>query len=240
LLRTHQLEIQHADVFMKQKIFPSLDAAVADVPDGARIMFGGFGGAGFPNNLIQALARKGTKNITAISNNCGTRDGELGLMFKNGQISHVIASFPGPHANHFQERFAAKEVTLELVPQGILCERMRAAAAGILGFYTTVGVGTGVATGKEERIIDNQRCILESPIHADYAFIKAQTADELGNLTYRLAARNFNPIMAMAAKTTIVEVEEIVPVRAIDPEHVVTPAIFVHRIVQAKGIRYAG
>jgi 3-oxoacid CoA-transferase A subunit len=225
---------------MKQKIFPSLDAAVADVPDGARIMFGGFGGAGFPNNLIQALARKGAKKITAISNNCGTRDGELGLMFKNGQISHVIASFPGPHANYFQERFAAKEVTLELVPQGILCERMRAAAAGILGFYTTVGVGTEVASGKEERIIDSQRCILESPIRADYAFIKAQKADELGNLTYRLAARNFNPIMAMAAKTTIVEVEEIVRAGAIEPENVMTPAIFIHRIVQAKGIRYAG
>jgi 3-oxoacid CoA-transferase A subunit len=225
---------------VKQKIFSNLDAAVADVPDGARIMFGGFGGAGFPNNLIQALARKGTKNITAISNNCGTRDGELGLMFKNGQVSHVIASFPGPHANYFQERFAAKEVALELVPQGILCERMRAAAAGILGFYTTVGVGTEVAAGKEERIIDNQRCILETPMHADYAFIKAQKADELGNLTYRLAARNFNPIMAMAAKITIVEVEEIVPVGAIEPENVVTPAIFVHRIVQAKGIRYAG
>ena len=225
---------------MKQKMFSSLDAAVADVPDGARIMFGGFGGAGFPNNLIQTLARKGIKNITAISNNCGTRDGELGLLFKNGQISQVIASFPGPHATHFQERFAAKEVTLELVPQGILCERMRAAAAGILGFYTTVGVGTEVAAGKEERIINGQRCILESPIHADYAFIKAQRADELGNLTYRLAARNFNPIMAMAAKTTIVEVEEIVPVGSIEPENVVTPAIFVHRIVQAKGIRYAG
>jgi 3-oxoacid CoA-transferase A subunit len=225
---------------VKQKLFSNLDAAVADVPDGARIMFGGFGGAGFPNNLIQALARKGTKNITAISNNCGTRDGELGLMFKNGQVSHVIASFPGPHANYFQERFAAKEVALELVPQGILCERMRAAAAGILGFYTTVGVGTEVAAGKEERIIDNQRCILETPMHADYAFIKAQKADELGNLTYRLAARNFNPIMAMAAKITIVEVEEIVPVGAIEPENVVTPAIFVHRIVQAKGIRYAG
>jgi len=225
---------------MKQKIFPNVDAAVTDVPDGARIMFGGFGGAGFPNNLIQALARKGTKNITAISNNCGTRDGELGLMFKNGQISHVIASFPGPHANYFHERFTAKEVTLELVPQGILCERMRAAAAGLLGFYTTVGVGTEVAAGKEERVIDKQRCILESPIHADYAFIKADKADELGNLTYRLAARNFNPIMAMAAKTTVVEVEEIVPVGALEPEHVVTPAIFVHRIVQAKGIRYAG
>ena len=225
---------------MKQKLFPSVDAAVADVPDGARIMFGGFGGAGFPNNLIQALARKGTKNITAISNNCGTRDGELGLMFKNGQISHVIASFPGPHANYFQERFAAKEVTLELVPQGILCERMRAAAAGLLGFYTTVGVGTEVAAGKEARVIDNQSCILESPIDAGYAFIKADKADELGNLTYRLAARNFNPIMAMAAKITIVEVEEIVPVGSISPEDVITPAIFVHRIVQAKGMRFAG
>lgn len=225
---------------MRKKIYSNLDDVVADIPDGVRIMFGGFGGAGFPNNLIQALARKRIKNITAISNNCGTRDGELGLMFKNNQIKHVIASFPGPHANHFQERFAAKEVTLELVPQGILCERMRAAAAGLQGFYTTVGVGTEVADGKEERVIDGKRCILEKPIHADYAFIKAQQADELGNLTYRLAARNFNPIMAMAAKMTIVEAEEIVPVGAIDPENVITPAIFVHRIVQAKGLRYAG
>jgi len=225
---------------MKQKIYSDIDAAIADVPDGARMMFGGFGGAGFPNNLIQALARKGTKDIFAISNNCGTRDGELGILFKLNRIRHVIASFPGPHFNHFQERLAAKEVTIELVPQGILCERMRAAAAGLLGFYTAVGVGTEVAAGKEERVIDGKRCILEIPIHADFAFIKAERADELGNLTYRLAAQNFNPIMAMAAKTTIVEVEEIVPTGSIDPESVMTPAIFVHRIVQAKGIRYAG
>jgi 3-oxoacid CoA-transferase A subunit len=225
---------------MKQKIYKDTDAIVADLPDGARIMFGGFGGAGFPNNLIQALARKGTKDITAISNNCGTHDGELGLLFKLDRIRHVIASFPGPHSAHFQQRFAANEVSLELVPQGILCERMRAAAAGLLGFYTTVGVGTEVASDKEERVIDGKRCILEKPIHADYAFIKAQRADELGNLTYRLAAQNFNPIMAMAAKTTIVEVDEIVPTGSIDPENVMTPAIFVHRIVQAKGIRYAG
>ena len=225
---------------MKQKIFSDIDAAIADVPNGARMMFGGFGGAGFPNNLIQALARKGTRDIFAISNNCGTRDGELGILFKLNRIRHIIASFPGPHSNHFQERLAAKEVTIELVPQGILCERMRAAAAGLLGFYTAVGVGTEVAAGKEERVIDGQRCILEMPIHADFAFIKAEKADELGNLTYRLAAQNFNPIMAMAAKTTIVEVEEIVPTGSIDPESVVTPAIFVHRIVQAKGIRYAG
>ena len=225
---------------MKNKIYADTDAAIADVPDGARMMFGGFGGAGFPNNLIQALARKGTREIFAISNNCGTRDGELGVLFKLNRIRHIIASFPGPHSNHFQERLAAKEVSIELVPQGILCERMRAAAAGLLGFYTAVGVGTEVAAGKEERVIDGKRCILEMPIHADFAFIKAQKADELGNLTYRLAAQNFNPIMAMAAKTTIVEVEEIVPAGSIDPESVMTPAIFVHRIVQAKGIRYAG
>jgi len=225
---------------MRHKIYPSLDAAVADIRDGARIMFGGFGGAGFPNNLIQALSRMGTKDITAISNNCGTRDGELGLLFKNAQIAHVIASFPGPHSTYFQEQFATKKVTLELVPQGILCERMRAAAAGLQGFYTTVGVGTEIAAGKEERVIEGKRCILEMPIHADYALIKAEKADELGNLTYRLAARNFNPIMAMAAATTIVEVDEIVPVGSIEPEHVVTPAIFVHRIVQAKGVRFAG
>jgi 3-oxoadipate CoA-transferase alpha subunit len=223
---------------MRKRIYSSLDSAVADIRDGARIMFGGFGGAGFPNNLIQALAQKGTRDITAISNNCGTRDGELGLLFKNGQIRHVIAAFPGPHAHYFLQQFAEKKVTLELVPQGILCERMRAAAAGLCGFYTTVGVGTEVAAGKEERVIEGKHCILEMPIHADYAFIKADTADELGNLTYRLAARNFNPIMAMAATTTIVEVEEIMPVGAIKPEHVVTPALFVHRIVQAKGIRY--
>ena len=225
---------------MKHKVYPTLDAAVGDIPDGARIMFGGFGGAGFPNNLIQALARRGTKDITAISNNCGTREGELGLLFKNGSVRQVIASFPGPLSNYFQELLAAKKVSLELVPQGILCERMRAAAAGLLGFYTTVGVGTEVAAGKEERVIDGKRCILESPIHADYAFIKAEKSDELGNLTYRLAARNFNPIMAMAAKTTIVEVEEVVSAGAIEPENVVTPAIFVHRIVRAKGLRYAG
>src|SRR2546429_8377348 len=134
---------------MKKKVYSRLDEVVADVPDGARIMFGGSAGQGSPNNQIQPRVRKGVKNTTAISNNCGTHDGELGLMFKNNQIKHVIASFPGPHASHFQERFAAKEVTLELVPQGILCERMRAAGAGLQGFYTTVGVGTEVADGKE-------------------------------------------------------------------------------------------
>lgn len=225
---------------MKHKIFPALDAAVADIPDGATIMFGGFGGAGFPNNLIQALTRKGTRNITAISNNCGTNEGELSQLFKTKQIKHMIASFPGPRSIYFQDQFAKGEVTLELNPQGILCERMRAASAGIYGFYTAVGVETEVAVGKEERVINGRRVILEMPLSADFALIKAQKADELGNLVYRLAARNFNPIMAMAAKTTIVEVEEIVPVGSIDPEHVATPSIFVHRIVKAEGIRYDG
>jgi 3-oxoadipate CoA-transferase alpha subunit len=224
---------------VRQKVFATLDTAVDGIPDGARIMFGGFGGSGFPNNLIAALVRRGTKDLTAISNNCGTREGELSPLFKHGRIRHVIAAFPGPHSFYFQERYAKGEVTIELVPQGILCERMRAAAAGLLGFYTTVGVATEVAAGKEERVLDGKRCILEKPIYADYAFIKADKADPLGNLTYRLAARNFNPIMAMAATTTIVETEAIVPIGAIDPEIVITPAIFVHRIVQAKGIRYA-
>ncbi len=223
---------------MKQKVFSSLDAAVADIPDGATILFGGFGGAGFPNNLIQALARKGARNLTAISNNCGTGEGELGFLFKRKQVRHVIAAFPGPQSTFFQEQYAAGEVTLELVPQGILCERMRAAAAGLFGFYTAVGVGTEVAQGKEERVLDGRRVILELPLAADYAFIKAYKADELGNLVYRKAARNFNPVMAMAAKTTIAEVDEIVPIGALDPEHVITPSIFVHRIVQAKGMRY--
>jgi 3-oxoacid CoA-transferase A subunit len=223
---------------MKQKIYPDLDSVVTDIPDGAKIMFGGFGGAGFPNNLIAALVRKGIKNVFAVSNNCGTKDGELGIMFKNKQIKQVITAFPGPQSFYFQEQHAAGEVTCEIVPQGILCERMRAAAAGLQGFYTTVGVGTEVADGKEERVIDGKRCILEMPIHADYAFIKADKADALGNLTYRLAARNFNPIMAMAGKITIAEVEEIVPVGSIDPENVITPSIFVQRVVKAKGIRH--
>ncbi len=223
---------------MKQKAFSSLDAAVADIPDGATILFGGFGGAGFPNNLIQALARQGARNLIAVSNNCGTGEGELGFLFKHKQVRHMIAAFPGPQSTFFQEQYAAGEVTLELVPQGILCERMRAAAAGIFGFYTAVGVGTEVAQGKEEHVLNGRRVILELPLAADYAFIKAYKADELGNLVYRKAARNFNPIMAMAAKTTIAEVDEIVPVGALDPEHIITPSIFVHRIVQAKGIRY--
>lgn len=221
---------------MKNKIFPSLAEAVADVPDGATIMFGGFGGAGFPNNLIRALKDKGTRGLTAISNNCGTGEGELGLLFKNKQIKRVIASFPGPKSNFFQEQFFADEVELELAPQGVLCERMRAAGAGIYAFYTAVGAGTEVAAGKEERVIEGTRCVLEKALGADYAFIKAHRADALGNLVYRKTARNFNPIMAMAAQITVVEVDEVIPVGTLDPEVIITPSIFVDRIVEVKGV----
>src|ERR1700720_3981055 len=223
----------------KNKVFATVDEAGRDVPDGATIMFGGFGGAGFPNNLIQGLARQGARNLKVISNNCGTGDGELGFLFKNRQISRVIAAFPGPGAKYFHEQFDAGEIELELVPQGILCERMRAFGAGIPAFYSPVGVGTEIASGKEERVIHGQRYILEEALGADYAFIKAYRADRMGNLIYRKAARNFNPIMATAAKATIVEVDEVVETGTLDPETIVTPSIFVHRIVVEKGIHNA-
>jgi 3-oxoacid CoA-transferase A subunit len=222
----------------KNRVYPSVDESVADIPDGATIMFGGFGGAGFPNNLIQGLARRGARNLRVISNNCGTGDGELGILFKNRQIRHVVAAFPGPGASYFQQQFDAGEIDLELVPQGILCERMRAFGAGIPAFYSPVGVGTDVAKGKEERVIRGKRYILEQARGADYALVRAQRADRMGNLVYRKAARNFNPIMATAAKTTIVEVAEVVEIGELDPETVVTPSIFVDRIVVAKGLRY--
>src|SRR5580693_129218 len=223
----------------QNKLFSTVDEIVADIPDGASIMFGGFGGAGFPNNLIQGLARKGSKNLSVISNNCGTGDGELGILFKNRQIRRVTAAFPGPGATYFQEQFDKGEVELELVPQGILCERMRAHGAGIPAFFSPVGVGTDVAKGKEERVIRGTRCILEQALGADYAFIKAYRADRMGNLVYRKAARNFNPIMATAAKITIVEVDEVVETGTMDPETIVTPSIYVNRIVVAKGIHNA-
>ena len=228
-----------AKMTSKEKVYPTIDAAVADIPDGATIMFGGFGGAGFPNNLIQALARQGARNLSVISNNCGTGEGELGLLFKNRQIRRVVAAFPGPGAKYFQEQFDAGEIELELVPQGILCERMRAFGAGIPAFFSPVGVGTEIASGKEERVIRGKRYILEQALGADYAFIRAYRADHMGNLIYHKAARNFNPIMATAAKFTIAEVEEIVGTGKLDPEAIITPSIFVDRIVQAEGKRYA-
>ena len=224
---------------MKNKIFSTVDEVVADIPDGASIMFAGFGGAGCANNLIRALARRGVRNLTVISNNCGTGEGETGILFKNGQVSRVIASFPGPRSNYFQDLYASGKVELELNPQGTLCERMRAYSAGLPAFFTPVGAGTEIAAGKEERSFNGKRAILETALGADYAFIRAHKADRIGNLTYRKAARNFNPIMVAAAETSIVEAEEIVEVGELDAEHIVTPSIFVDRIVQAKVI-YSG
>jgi 3-oxoadipate CoA-transferase alpha subunit len=216
------------------KVFRSAEAAVSVVCDGASILFAGFGGAGCPNHLIAVLARQGVRNLTAITNDCGTGDSETGILFKNRQVKRVIASFPGPGSQYLQEQFAVGTIELELVPQGTLCERIRAAGAGIPAFYTPVGVGTEVGVGKEERSFEGRNYLMERALGADFAFLRAHRADESGNLVYRKAARNFNPVMAMAAKVTIVEVEEIVPVGELDPETIVTPGIFVDRIVAVK------
>lgn len=220
---------------MKNKVYGTVDEVLADISDGASVMFGGFGGAGFPYNLVRGLARRGVRNLTAISNNCGRGEGELSVLFRAQQIARVIASFPGPDSKYFQEQFAAGAIELELAPQGTLCERMRAAAAGLPAFYTPVGVRTEVGAGKEERTFNGKPAILETALSADYALIRAHKADRIGNLMYRKAARNFNPIMASAARITIVEVEQIVEVGALDPETIMTPSIFVDRVVQVAG-----
>ncbi|MGH9793169.1 MAG: CoA transferase subunit A [Candidatus Acidiferrales bacterium] len=220
---------------MKNKVHSTVEEALADISDGASIMFGGFGGAGFPYHLVRGLERKGVRELTVISNNCGRGEGELSVLFRARQIRRVIASFPGPDSKYFQEQFAVGAIELELVPQGTLCERMRAAAAGLPAFYTPVGVGTEVGAGKEERTFNGKRAILETALSADYALIRAHKADRIGNLIYRKAARNFNPIMASAARITIVEAKQVVEVGALDPEAIMTPSIFVDRIVPVAG-----
>lgn len=219
---------------MMSKVVSNAEDALRDIRDGASILFGGFGGAGFPYHLTQALCSLGVKNITAICNNCGTDEAELGLLFKNKRISKIVCSFPGPRSTYFQELHAAGEVSLELVPQGILCERIRAGGAGLGGFYSPVGVGTEIAQGKEERVINRKAYVLELPIKADFALISAHKADKIGNLIYRKAARNFNPLMATAGNITIAEVGGIVETGELDPETITTPSIFVDRIVQVK------
>jgi 3-oxoacid CoA-transferase A subunit len=218
----------------KNRVYPSVDESVADIPDGATIMFGGFGGAGFPNNLIQGLARRGARNLRVISNNCGTGDGELGILFKNRQIRHVVAAFPGPGATYFQQQFDAGEIDLELVPQGILCERMRAFGAGIPAFYTPTGYGTMAAEGKEVREFNGRPHVLVPALRGNFAFIKAWKGDRWGNLIYRKTARNYNAVMATAADFTIAEVEEIVELGKLNPDCVHTPGIFVDAIFQGQ------
>ncbi|MBI3931186.1 MAG: CoA transferase subunit A [Chloroflexi bacterium] len=222
------------------KVVSSAQEAVADVTDGSTIMFGGFGVSGIPFTLIRALRHKGTKNITAIINNAGGRlaNIDLAVLVKNRQIKKVIASYPVYpwFVSPFEEQYLKGEVELEIIPQGTFVERIRAGGAGIAGFYTPTGVGTVVENGKEKRSFNGKEYLLELALAADFALIKAHKADKMGNLTYRLTARNFNPVMATAARITIAEVDEVVETGELDPETVITPGIYVNRVV--KGEKY--
>ncbi|MFT4171100.1 MAG: 3-oxoacid CoA-transferase subunit A [Rhodocyclaceae bacterium] len=214
------------------KLCPSVDAAVADIPDGATVMIGGFGDAGVPFELIDALVRQGAKDLTIVSNNAGTGSTGVAALIEHDRVRKIVCSFPRQaNAKAFDERYLAGRLQLELVPQGNLAERIRAAGAGIGAFYTPTGYGTQLAENKETRHIDGVDYVLEYPIHADFALIKADTVDALGNLVYRKTARNFGPVMATAARCTIVQVRQAVNAGAIDPETVVTPGIFVQRAV---------
>jgi 3-oxoacid CoA-transferase subunit A len=220
------------------KVFTSAALAVADIPDGATIMVGGFGVTGVPFTLINALAQKGTKNLIIMSNSAGGRlpDIDISVLIKNGQVKKVIASYPvySGKVSAFEKMYLKGEIELEMVPQGTFAERIRAGGAGIPAFYTQTGVGTALADGKEKRIFNNKKYVLEFALKADFALIKAHKADKMGNLIYHRSARNFNPDMATAAKTTIVEVDEIVETGELDPEIIVTPAIYVERVVKGE------
>ena len=218
---------------MIQKEVASLEAAVADVADGATVMIGGFGTAGLPNELVGALLEQGAKDLTIINNNAGNGDTGLAALLAARRVRKIVCSFPRQvDSHHFDRLYRAGEIELELVPQGNLAERIRAAGAGIGGFFTPTGYGTELARGKETREIDGRMYVLESPIHADLALIKAERGDRWGNLVYRKTARNFGPVMAMAAKLTVASVHEVVELGALDPEAIVTPGIFVHRVVK--------
>jgi 3-oxoadipate CoA-transferase, alpha subunit len=212
----------------------SVDEAVAGIADSSTVLVSGFGGAGMPYALLAALVRSGARELTVVSNNAGNGDTGLAALLAAGQVRKVICSYPRQTDSYvFDELYRAGKVELEVVPQGTLAERIRAGGAGIGGFYTRTGVGTSLAAGKEVRTIDGVDYLFELPLHADVALVRAHRADELGNLVYRKTARNFGPIMATAAELTVVEVSEVVPVGSIDPEHVVTPGIFVDRVVAA-------
>ena len=213
------------------KVLPDAAAAVAVISDGATIMMGGFGLCGIPENLIAALHKQGTKNLTAVSNNAGVDDFGLGVLLQSRQVTKMIATYVGEN-KEFERQFLADEIEVELVPQGTFAERLRAGGAGIGGFFTPTGYGTVVAEAKETRMIDGRGYVLEQPLHADFAFVKAWKGDRLGNLIYHRTAQNFNPMMAAAAKVTIAEVEELVEPGDIDPDHVVTPGIYVQHIIQ--------
>lgn len=217
------------------KVLPDASAAAALVPDGAVVMMGGFGLCGIPENLIAALRDRGAKRLTAVSNNAGVDDFGLGVLLRTRQVTKMIATYVGEN-KEFERQFLAGELEVELVPQGTFAERLRAGGAGIGGFFTPTGYGTVVAEGKETRVIDGRGHVLEQPLHADFAFVKAWKGDRRGNLVYHRTAQNFNPMMAAAARVTIAEVEELVEPGDIDPDQVVTPGIYVQHVV--RGARY--
>lgn len=218
---------------MINKIAASMEEAVADLHDGASVMISGFGDAGAPHELMQAVIDHGATDLTIISNNAGSGETGIAALIKADRVRKVICSFPRqPASHHFDNRYRAGEIELELVPQGNLAARIQAAGSGLGAIFTPTGFGTLLAEGKETRLIDGRDYVLELPIHADFALVKAQRGDRWGNLVYRKAARNFGPIMAMAAKTTIVQVGHIVELGELDPECIVTPGIFVSRVVQ--------
>lgn len=218
------------------KVVKNADEAVRDVPDGAVIMSGGFGLCGNPENLIAALERKGSKRLTIISNNCGTTDLGLGVLLKARQVKKMVASYVGEN-KEFERQFLSGELEVELNPQGTLAERIRAGGAGLGGFFTPTGVGTQVAQGKEVRVLDGREYVFETPLKADYAFVRAWKGDRWGNLVFRKTARNFSPLMCTAAKITIAEVENLVDVGELDPDEIHVPSIYVKRVVQ--GLTYA-
>jgi 3-oxoadipate CoA-transferase alpha subunit len=223
---------------MIDKIRASAAEALGNVPDGATVMIGGFGTAGLPNELIDALLERGARELTIVNNNAGNGDAGLAALLAAGRVRKIICSFPRQADSwHFDRLYREGRIELELVPQGNLAERIRAAGAGIGGFFSPTGYGTDLAKGKETREIGGRLYVLESPIHADYALIKAERGDRWGNLTYRMTARNFGPVMAMAAKVTVASVHEIVELGALDPEAVVTPGIFVQRVVEVPRVR---
>ena len=217
------------------KVLASAEEAVAGIPDGATIMMGGFGLCGIPENLIAALHARGTRGLTVISNNAGIDDFGIGVLLKSRQVRKMISTYVGEN-KEFERQYLTGELEVELVPQGTFSERIRAGGAGIGGFFTPTGYGTLIAEGKETRVIDGRPYVLEQPLTADFAFVRAWKGDRLGNLVYRRTARNFNPVMATAARVTIAEVEHLVEPGAIDPDHVVTPGIFVKHVLV--GARY--
>jgi 3-oxoacid CoA-transferase A subunit len=214
-----------------QKVVRDADAAVEAVHDGATIMMGGFGVCGVPEHLIAALHRKGVRDLTVVSNNAGTDEHGVGVLLKARQIRKMIATYVGEN-KEFERQYLEKEIEVELVPQGTFSERIRAGGAGIAAFFTPTGVGTVVADGKEVREFDGRLYVMERGLRADFAFVKAWTGDTAGNLVYRRTTRNFNPMMATAATTTIAEVEHLVDAGRIAGDHVHTPGIFVQRILQ--------